>query len=296
MKSLTSYLDFSLLSNCEINSDYSGWYFLNSSEILIVFIETTLYFANLGDTRAVLSTTSHDNSYGKNSVLSQQLTNEHRPEYTQEFERISKAGGRVQKLLDLQGNQIGPYRIWEPERNFPGLTISRCIGADLCKSLGVTAVPDTFEYKVNEKKDFFLVIASDGIWDVMANQEVINFIEAYREKCVKGIDICPNEEIVNFSNTCIAHLLGEEARSRWILRIEDENMVTDDITCVVFELKQGKFETNVVSDVEVRNTNLESSIERKTHKAPTLIDRHEGRSRKSTLIGVSILNSKTEMQ
>ena len=275
--------------------DYSGWYFLASSEILAVLTESALFMANLGDTRAVLSTTSHSLAYGRNSIVSQQLTQEHRPEYTQEFNRITEHGGRVQKLLDLQGRQIGPYRVWEPNRNLPGLTISRSLGAEKGKELGVIASPNCTSYKINQKQDFFIVFASDGLWDVMDNQEVVNFVETYREHCVKGIDVHPDEDCVSFENTCIAQLLCEEARTRWVIKMEDEGISTDDISCVIVELKQCNFELEVVSDAEVRNTNLEEIHERETRKAPTLVDIVDRGTRKASMVGISILNSKTEM-
>ena len=69
------------------------------------------YIANLGDTRAIVSTTSHDSSFGKNSIIAFQLTQEHRPEFSEEYDRIINKGGRVQKIINADGNFIGPYRV-----------------------------------------------------------------------------------------------------------------------------------------------------------------------------------------
>ena len=144
------------------------------------------YIANLGDTRAIVSTTSHDSSFGKNSIIAFQLTQEHRPEFSEEYDRIIN----------------------------PGLTVSRTLGNKLAKDLGVISEPFTVTYRINYQKDFFLVFGSDGIWSVLDNQDVVNFIEAYRDSCIRGLDNYPDEEFISFNNTCIAQMLCEEARTR----------------------------------------------------------------------------------
>ena len=40
------------------------------------------------------------------------------------------------------------------------------------------------------------------------------------------------------SNSCIAHLLCEEARLRWLTLVECENVMIDDIGCVVIEFNK----------------------------------------------------------
>jgi hypothetical protein len=38
-----------------------------------------------------------------------------------------------------------------------------------------------------EFNDHFFMAATDGVWDVMTNDEVIDFIEANREQCVRDV-------------------------------------------------------------------------------------------------------------
>ena len=255
-----------------------------------------IYIANLGDTRAILSTISQDKSYGKNSIISHQLTEEHRPEYAVEFNRITSCGGRVHKLIGINGNHQGPYRVWEAHRNSPGLTISRCLGNSTCKQIGIISEPDTYSYTLNKDNDFFIIVASDGIWDVMSNQEVVNFIETYRDSCIKGLDVYPDDDIISFNNTCISQLLCEEARMRWILKIEDEETHIDDISCVIIELKPSEIDSEVVNDSLIKKTNLDVIKEREVRKAATIVDSVVTKEkRRISLVGVSILNSKTEM-
>jgi len=83
-------------------------------------------------------------------------------------------------LVDEVGNKVGPYRVWRADENRPGLAMSRSIGDRVGKSLGVIATPVVTEYKLRRFKDFHIVAASDGVWDVMDNEEVTDFVEKHR--------------------------------------------------------------------------------------------------------------------
>jgi Protein phosphatase 2C. len=51
------------------------------------------------------------NSHVKNKIFPLQLTKDHKPEDPAEYQRIVEAGGRVKRLLNSEGNRIGPYRV-----------------------------------------------------------------------------------------------------------------------------------------------------------------------------------------
>ena len=71
----------------------------------------------------------------------------------------------------------------------------------------------------------------------MENQEVVDFIEAYRNSCLKGSSLRVAEKVK--PETCtVAQLLCEEARTRWLSIVEEEDVLIDDISCVVVELKE----------------------------------------------------------
>ena len=44
----------------------------------------------------------------------------------------------------------------------------------------LTAEPEVFQYKL-EKGDKFIVMATDGLWDMLSNQEVIELVRSYIE-------------------------------------------------------------------------------------------------------------------
>jgi serine/threonine protein phosphatase PrpC len=164
-----------------------------------------------------------------------QLTRDQKPEDSDEFQRIISCGGKVKRLGDEDGNKVGPYRVWESEGNAPGLTMTRSIGDQEAKSLGVISTPIVTHHKLDLKHDLFIVVASDGIWNCMDNDDVANFVEFYRPMSCKEI-IRHKDTEVSVSNSCIAQLLCEEARVRWLSVVEEDDVMIDDISCVVLEL------------------------------------------------------------
>lgn len=105
---------------------------------------------NLGDSRCVLC---RDN-------FALPLTKDHKPDWPEEKHRISAIGGIIV-------NDGYDWRIKD-------LSVSRAFG-DLDAKPFVTHLPDVFKYKL-DKTDKFYVLACDGLWDVLSNQEVINYI------------------------------------------------------------------------------------------------------------------------
>ena len=179
---------------------YSG-----STGVLVAIVGSSIYSASVGDSRAVIGTTSppqvlpapQANLGEERKVLEEvkmrrgsktnpliqpvQLTKDQKPEDPEEFERILKSGGRVQRLFDSNGTRIGPYRVWESSSNAPGLAMSRSIGDAIGKKIGVIATPILSKYDLNTEADLFIVLASDGVWDVMDNEDVVNFLDCFRE-------------------------------------------------------------------------------------------------------------------
>lgn len=209
------------------------------------------------------------------SINSIQLTRDQKPEDPEELQRISKAGGRVQRLIDKAGNNVGPYRVWEQNVNAPGLAMSRSIGDMVAKRLGVISEPVCTSYTRNSG-DLFIVIASDGLWDAMDNDDVGTFVECYRGKCKKNSNSPFYGNFINPENASIAQILCEEARMRWFTIVEEEDVVIDDISCIVLEIgKSEEMEGRIVKHIKkpapMDNTvdNVESGGS-ELRRAPTL--------------------------
>uniref|UniRef100_A0A4W5N017 Protein phosphatase 1G n=1 Tax=Hucho hucho TaxID=62062 RepID=A0A4W5N017_9TELE len=116
-----------------------------------------LIVANAGDSRCVVS------EKGKAIDMSY----DHKPEDELELARIKNAGGKV----TMDGRVNG------------GLNLSRAIGDHFYKrnkALGpeeqmISSMPDVKVLTLNPEHDF-MVIACDGIWNVMSSQDVVDFV------------------------------------------------------------------------------------------------------------------------
>jgi serine/threonine protein phosphatase PrpC len=194
--------------------------------------------ANLGAEREILATVKQKRkSIIETQMNSIQLTKDQKPEDPEELQRITAAGGRVQRLTDNAGNKIGPYRVWKKHANSPGLAMSRSIGDMIAKNIGVISEPVCTNYN-RVPGDLFIVIGSDGVWDAMDNEDVGTFVEYYRRKCKTNVNSPPLGCDVSFQNTCIAQILCEEARLRWYTIVEEEDVMIDDISCIVLEIRR----------------------------------------------------------
>ena len=125
------------------------------------------YYINLmntGDSRAIIC---RDN-------LAIPLSKDHKPHWPEERGRIQALGGHIY----FDGDD---YRIKD-------LSVSRAFG-DIEAEPYVTYMPDIYRYKL-EKNDKFIVLACDGLWDKLSNQEVTNFIltECYDETTLNRIN------------------------------------------------------------------------------------------------------------
>ncbi|KAM0845256.1 hypothetical protein ACQ4PT_056500 [Festuca glaucescens] len=138
--------------------------------------------ANVGDSRAVLATTSDDGG-----LTAVQLTVDSKPNLPQEKERIRQCKGRVHCL----GDEPGVHRVWLPDRDAPGLAMSRAFGDYCVKDYGVISAPEVTRRRVTAR-DQFVILATDGIWDVLSNEEAVRVVATTpdREKAAKRLVEC----------------------------------------------------------------------------------------------------------
>ncbi|KAI3956968.1 hypothetical protein MKX01_001002 [Papaver californicum] len=127
-----------------------------------------LVTANLGDSRAVLGTSS-DNG----ELMAVQLTVDLKPGLPEEAERITKSKGRIFALV----NEAHIERVWLPNQYYPGLAMARAFGNFDLKEYGVIAVPQISLHRLNSN-DKFVVLASDGVWDVLRNDQVVSIMSS----------------------------------------------------------------------------------------------------------------------
>ncbi|KAK7260033.1 hypothetical protein RIF29_25745 [Crotalaria pallida] len=154
-------MDEGLAQNIDTDG-FSG----GSTAVTLIKQGNQLIIGNLGDSRAVLCTRADDNHF-----VPVQLTVDLKPDIPSETLRIVNCGGRV---FDAEEDP-GVKRIWMPEDDCPGLAMSRAFGDFCLKNCGLTTVPDLFYRKIS-KQDQFVVLATDGVWDVLTNNEVITIV------------------------------------------------------------------------------------------------------------------------
>ncbi|KAL4491933.1 hypothetical protein ABPG72_008354 [Tetrahymena utriculariae] len=108
------------------------------------------YVGNLGDTRAVLC--ENDKAV--------RVSTDHKATNDQEIRRIKDMGGMI-----IRGRVSG------------SLAVTRALGDLDLKTEGVLNVPDVQDFMITSKTQY-LILASDGLWDVVDDQ--------------KAIDLCKN--------------------------------------------------------------------------------------------------------
>ncbi|KAG0519709.1 hypothetical protein BDA96_08G009500 [Sorghum bicolor] len=127
-----------------------------------------LIVANLGDSRAVLCTRD-----SKDRLIPVQLTTDLKPDLPSELARILSCKGRVFAMDD----EPDVPRMWLPDQDAPGLAMARAFGDFCLKNHGLICTPEVYCRKLSEK-DEFLVLATDGIWDVLSNKEVVKLVSS----------------------------------------------------------------------------------------------------------------------
>ncbi|KAE8685646.1 putative protein phosphatase 2C 33 [Hibiscus syriacus] len=125
-----------------------------------------LVIGNIGDSRAVLAMRDRDNS-----LIAIQLTVDLKPDLPREAARIQQCKGRVFALQD----EPEVARVWLPNNDSPGLAMARAFGDFCLKDFGLISVPDVFYRRLTER-DEFVILATDGVWDVLSNKEAIDIV------------------------------------------------------------------------------------------------------------------------
>jgi protein phosphatase 1L len=122
------------------DSEHTG-----STATILLFQDNIVYCANVGDSTAFII---YDNFIKKISI-------DHKCTDPKEEERILLNGGKITK-----------------NRVMGQLVLSRCLGDLYCKKYGVSNIPDISVNKL-EGNVKYVVVASDGAWDVVKENELL---------------------------------------------------------------------------------------------------------------------------
>ena len=74
----------------------------------------------------------------------------------------------------------GPQRIWNKKMDAPGLAMSRSIGDFFAHTLGCICDPEIYTKHI-ENEFNVIVLATDGVWEVLTNIQVATIIHPFYE-------------------------------------------------------------------------------------------------------------------
>ncbi|KAJ6829290.1 putative protein phosphatase 2C 33 [Iris pallida] len=178
-----------------------------------------LVIGNIGDSRAILGTRDQDDS-----LIAVQLTVDLKPNLPREAERIRRCKGRVFALHD----EPEVARVWLPNNDSPGLAMARSFGDFCLKKFGLISVPDISYRRITER-DEFIVLATDGVWDVLSNEEVVAIVAS-----------APTRSYA-------AHSLVESAVRTWRLKYPTSKIDDCAVVCLFLNSKGTSINTSCSS-------------------------------------------------
>jgi len=181
-----------------------------------LILKNKIFIFNIGNSRAALCTEVVISGF-----KAFELSHDHDLNNVDERTRILNKGLKIHKAIE-NGKEYGPERIWIDDEG-PGITTTRMLG-NCQTSHAIIPEPEIEEYDLSYR-DSFLILGSDGLWNVMGTEEAVSMIYGkHREK----------ETVEN---------LVKEAKKRWRDKIKTEKLIvgddpsgiqkTDDITAIV---------------------------------------------------------------
>ncbi|KAI4324493.1 hypothetical protein MLD38_029980 [Melastoma candidum] len=156
----------------DLANDTIDCYCSGTTAVTLVKKGQHLIIANLGDSRAVLCKRGQ-----KNQLVPMQLTVDLKPNVASEAERIRICKGRVFAM----DQEPDVFRVWMPEENCPGLAMARAFGDFCLKDFGLISVPE-ISYRMISPDDEFIVLATDGIWDALSNDQVVKIVASAKRR------------------------------------------------------------------------------------------------------------------
>ncbi|XP_059629079.1 protein phosphatase 2C 51-like [Cornus florida] len=180
-----------------------------STAVVAVVGEEELVVANCGDSRAVLS----------RGGVALPMSTDHKPDRPDELERIEAAGGRV---INWYGQRVSGV-----------LATSRSIGDDCLKPF-VISEPEVRVCKRTDA-DEFLILASDGLWDVVSNDVACQVVR----RCLNGQMKRRTQETVSRRESSATVRKSPSAEGAQALaKLAVSRGSNDNISVIVVELKK----------------------------------------------------------
>jgi len=133
------------------------------------------------------------------------LSRDQTPYRKDERIRVKKCGARIMSLDQIEGFEPSPVdeitlvdgvedlelgeeideygdppRVWAPDGEYPGTAFTRSFGDAVAEELGVNAEPEILTRELSSK-DKIIVLASDGVFEFLTNQSVIDICAKFQD-------------------------------------------------------------------------------------------------------------------
>lgn len=176
-----------------------------STAIVAVVSEGKMFIANVGDSRCILvkkrmneeGDVVHANNAESLEVLP--LSEDHKPNLPSERARIEAAGMTIYgENIPAEGDKSSTiiHKIQKSQQD-TGVSFSRAFGDFDYKSnpnlsstrQAVICTPETCIRERKLEEDMYLILACDGVWDVMSDDEVGLFVaNRVQERCLHDLE------------------------------------------------------------------------------------------------------------
>mmetsp|Transcript_8372 Transcript_8372/g.12148 ORF Transcript_8372/g.12148 Transcript_8372/m.12148 type:complete len:277 (-) Transcript_8372:1895-2725(-) len=182
-----------------------------TTAVTVSFHSGRMTICNVGDSRAVLGhrvstddypikevrtelassgETTQQRTIGEGYCAAIPLTKDQTPYRFSERDRVKKAGAAVMTVDQMEGREPmherwagldddaidtsgDPPRVFEKGKAYPGCAFTRSLGDKVGEKCGIIPDPEIISIEVS-KADEYLVIASDGVFEFLSNQNVVD--------------------------------------------------------------------------------------------------------------------------
>eukprot|EP01125_Pyxidicula_operculata_P009717 TRINITY_DN318_c0_g1_i1.p1 TRINITY_DN318_c0_g1~~TRINITY_DN318_c0_g1_i1.p1 ORF type:complete len:1243 (-),score=407.47 TRINITY_DN318_c0_g1_i1:62-3790(-) len=141
-----------------------------STALLVLATTDHIYFANAGDCRAIVC---------KSKGKAERITNDHRPTQLSELKRIQEQGGTVTTKIGRDGKTIA--------RVNGVLGVSRSFG-DFNLGQVISPEPDIYKLPIPSSPNEVFVIATDGLFDVLADEDIGSIVQYYMNSNINNLE------------------------------------------------------------------------------------------------------------
>lgn len=201
-----------VIRNFRVDTEFSG-----TTLSMAIIRGNMITGVNIGDSRVIIGKSTGADAAGSGAasangginIVEEEFTHDHKPDLPDEKKRILEAGGRV-FAVEYDDGIDGPPRVWLGHMDVPGLAMSRSLGDCVAHTAGVSSEPEFTERELNPLTDKFVVVATDGLWEFVSNQETVDMVSS------------------TDSPTSAVDMLVKEANRRWM----KEEQVIDDTTVI----------------------------------------------------------------